>query len=175
MGTKNKNKGGAMIEKKTIEIISDFMENLASLDIQSVEVPYLYIPNWPKEVTIIIKLFKKKFMLPVKDKATNLFTQKKIRRNLTFTIYETGEMEFNFDRWYEQGCHVYCSATRDNYSINEKRIIFLLILRQFQKEVFSKTIKAISLKMEEHNEIIEKAKKALEPFMPFIVADALSE
>lgn len=163
-----------MIEKKTIEIFSEFMENLASLDIQSVEVPCLYIPNWPKEAEIIIKLFKKEFMLPVRDKATNLFIQKKVKRNLIFTIYKNGEMEFKFTKWYKDSWNIYGSAN-SNYNANEKRIIFLLILLQFQKEVFSKTIEAISLKMEEHNGIIEEAKKSLEPFMPFIVADALSE
>lgn len=164
-----------MAEKTTIESISDFIKNLDSLDIYSIEIPPLYIPNWPKEAKIIIKLFNKKFMLPIRDKKTNLFTQKKIRRNLIFKIYETGEMEFNFDRWYDRVYHIYYSANRDDRGKNETRIIFLLILRQFQKEVFSKIIEAISLKMEEHNEIIEKAKKALEPFMPFIVADALSK
>lgn len=165
-----------MENKESLEGIKEFLKNLAGLQISETDIPEFRILNWPKEIEVEIKLGKKEFLLPAEDPETKMLIFQKETGMLTFKIKSTGHIIMEISKWYYNKrlilrSYDYCGDAKYDHL---NRIGLLILLRQFQNEIFPQVIKKIEEKSLEHNQVMESAKKALEPFIPSIVADKLS-
>lgn len=157
----------ATIDLKDLGI---FAENLAELQIKEVEVPQnVKIPNWPKAAGYVkIKLGKKDYIYPTKAKETGMLHLIRKRHRVSFLIKEDGTFQVDF-------CGIgspTCSGTFE--SNNLERVRALVLFHQFKEELLPKIIQKLKADLGNHNQVVAMVEKALEPFVPFLVADQLS-
>ena len=147
-----------------------FAENLAELQIKAVEVPQnIKIPNWPKEAGAIrIKLGKRDYIYPTKASETGMLCLTKKRHRVSFRVREDGT--FRVDFWGFRA-PMYSGTFENN---NIERIRALELFHQFKEEILLKIIQKLKADLGNHNQVVAMVEKAIEPFVPFLVADQLS-
>lgn len=146
-----------------------FAENLAELQIKEVEVPQnIKIPNWPKAVDYMrISLGKRYCLYPIRTNKTGMLRLVRKRYRLTFLVWQDGMFGFYvgiFDKEYKG---------TGGYN-NLDRIQALMLFHQFKEEIFLKIIQNLKADLGNHNQVVAMIEKAIEPFVPFLVADQLS-
>ena len=153
-----------------------FAENIVELQIKEVEVPTrIKIPNWPEAVSDIkIRLGKRDCLYPIPTNETGMLRLVRKRRRLTFFLRQNGTFGFwvgpaaIFDPDYIS----YISTDTGYPSLH--RIQVLVLFHQFKQEIFLKIIQKLKADLGNHNQVIAMVEKAIEPFVPFLVADQLS-
>jgi hypothetical protein len=149
--------------------IGIFAENLAELQIKAVEVPKsIKIPNWPKAAGHVrIKLGTRGYLYPIQTGETGMWRLVSKCRRLTFSVGQNGTFGF-FVGTFEP-----CYEGTDDYS-SLQRIRALVLFHQFKEEILLKIIQKLKADLGNHNQVVAMVEKAIEPFVPFWVADQLS-
>lgn len=156
----------ATIDLKDLEI---FAENLAELQIKAVEVPQnIKIPNWPEAAgKVEIKLGKRDCLYPVQTDETGMLRFVGKRYRLTFFVNQNGTFGFLVGTFIQS-----YKNTNGYYSLN--RIRAIVLFHQFKEELLPKVIQKLKADLGNHNQVVTMVEKAIEPFVPFLVADQLS-
>jgi hypothetical protein len=162
------------MQKINIGDLESFVEQVHELGIKDINISgELCIPNWPKSVgEVTIHLKRRTFFLPCEAKECDgMLKLEIIKRRFNFTIKESGSFCFS-----EQPA--FFRMTQDMRSNSYRdlvRIQALVLFHQFKEEIFSKVLEKLNGNLENHNQTIALAEQALAPFVPFVVADELSD
>lgn len=152
---------------KNSDKLKGFLEKVSELNIEEIELPEFYIPNWPKEAEVRVSLGRREFLLPVKTKETELYKLKKKKKGISFRISSDGSIEMDIRGDYRE-------YTSNSY-ITSRRICVLILFYQFEEEIYERVIEELKTDRGEHHQVVELVKKAFDPFKPFLVADKLSD
>jgi len=74
--------------------------------------------------------------------------------------------------WYDHDSY---TSNAEYGDPNLIRLRALVLFHQFKDEIFTLIIQKLKADLEGYNHVIEEVKRAFEPFVPFVVADALSD
>jgi len=166
---------------KTLDIshsLGNFVKRVTEIKPDELAVPPFYIAGWPKAVgDIRVSVRKFGFCYRVRKINERLVRLYKwfclgflITPSFRFCIRENGEIEVNeyeSTGKYAEGI----GAPNLIYTLN--RANTLLLFNQLKDKALPKVIKKVERDLRNNQEVIELVKKALEPFIPQIVADVL--
>lgn len=151
--------------------LKGFLERLSKIEIglKLEGVPKFYIPNWPKETTVKIKLGRRKYTYIRKSEKTDSYELARGWKKINVEIRNDGNIVFYIKR-----------RKRDkDYSSNvddrQERGSALLLFQQFKEEIFRKTIETFERDVKKQNHVNETIKKAFEQFIPYLAADKSSD
>ena len=153
--------------------LKGFAEELEKLEIKEVEIPKLYIPNWPKAAKRVeIKLGRREFLFPTPISNTGLLRLVPVRKKITFWFHENGKFNVVWSvGWWSLDSDT--SFGSDEYN-NLERVQAVILFQQFKEELFTKVVQQLRAQLGYHNEVVEVVRQAFEPFIPFVVLDQLS-
>lgn len=168
----------------------DLINQIRGLEIKDIHVPKFTMPYWPKGVSINGYLGKRDYRAPsLQD--NGLLSWKTGRHKISFMVDVKGAIRFDFigsfkgfrdfPVFYKELCYGGYGSTNErraywacsDHDINTSRLGALILFDQFKTDVLLKVLKEI--KNSNHNEVAGVITKAFEPFVPFAVADMLSE
>jgi hypothetical protein len=157
------------VEVKGLEDLGRFMENLTELQIKAVEVPKgLKIPNWPKAAgDVRIKLGRRSCLYPIEISKSGMLRLATKRLRLTFCVKADGTFSF-----WSSALEAYYNGSDDYGNLNRMRA--LVLFHQFKGEILLNILVKLKAGLGDHNQVVAMVEKALEPFVPFVVADQLS-
>lgn len=133
------------------------------LNIETLDIPVLKIPNWPNGLTTKVKLGVRSFQIPTNDHSTGLLKLHAGEEKLEFNIYGDGAFSFSY---YDKNCHPDFNLhmwTSSNYEMLP-RLQALFLFYQFQKEIHDTIIVNLQTGKFGHELVVTAAKKALAPF-----------
>ncbi len=153
--------------------VGDFAEQLVELGIKDVKVPKgLKIPNWPSAAgNIKITLRYPRYLLPDQKGERGTLRLKRRRGKLWFYIFQDGT--FAFYRPIVFGLESSSLGNTGDHD-NLDRLRALALFHQCRDRIIPKVLQKLRKRLPAHNETMELADQALEPFKPFLVADELS-
>ncbi len=163
--------------ERTLDISSglgDFFQKVRKVEIEELKVPDFYISGWPRAVgRIDIRLRKPGIVYRWRSINGTLY---KITRwfctgfyGFKFSILDTGEIYINStDAAYLSRETPYRSTN------NTSRAVCLMLFDQFKSRALPKIIAKVERDSRYNQKAVEAVKKALEPFIPQIVADQLA-
>ena len=159
------------MDENFIKDLRSFLEKISELQIKEINVPEnLKIPNWPKSVgTATIYLGKRNYLYPVYTEQSGMLCFITKRQKIIFDIFADGTWRFRINGFGSPDFYM-CTYTDKNLT----RVRALFLLHQFKEEIFSKLLEILKDCAPEHNNIVSMVEKALEPFIPSIVAEQLS-
>lgn len=179
-------KQGALVSTDAM----DLLNQMKDLEIKNTDVPKFTMPYWPKGVLINGYLGKKDYRAPsLQD--NGLLSWQIGRHKISFLVDVKGAIRFDFLGSFKRFrdfpvfdrelCHgdygstyhrpVYWACS--DHDKNTSRLGALILFNQFKTEVLLKVLAEI--KSSSHNDVAGMITKAFEPFVPFAVADMLSE
>lgn len=157
-----------------------FAEALTEIEIKKVDVPsFLRIPNWPFAAGgVALNLGERECIVPVKSDNTSMLRLEQDTREVNFVLHQTGLFSFRLVKFapnfFGKGKH---EADSDTYNTDSDhvntRIRAVVLFHQFQEEICTKLIEKLKADIPEHDKTMEMVEKAMAPFIPFLVADAL--
>lgn len=152
--------------------LKDFLEELSKIDIRNIDIPKFYIPNWPKEAFVDIPFGRKECLVLTATNKTGLckFVKRKTKRKSYLRINKDGGIEFAFHDW---GAYYDKYSSKSDDKLIRLRVLFLF--NQFKEELIKEIITRLKNDAGVHNEVIKKAEEVFKPFIPYVVADKLSE
>ena len=159
--------------------LGNFVKRVTEIKPDELAVPPFYIAGWPKVVgDIHVSVRKFGFCYRVKDINGRLVRLYKwfclgflIAPSFSFSIKENGTIEINTDNSIGP---MYSYVSREVAFLNTlRRANTLLLFNQLEDKALPKVIKKVERDLRNNQEVIELVKKALEPFIPQIVADVL--
>ncbi len=142
-------------------------KTLSETPLKKIDVPKdLRIPDWPSAAgTATVKLGKKEYLFLEISKTTGLFQMEKKTHRLEMTVRKNGAFAFSF-----AGISAPDSCRSDDGDATE-RIRALFIFHQFKSEICAKLSAAIEADKERHNAAVEQIERAMETFVPYLLAD----
>lgn len=168
----------------------DLLSQMKSLEIKNTDIPKFTMPYWPKGVLVNGYLGKRGYRAPsLQD--SGLLSWQTGRHKISFLVDVKGAIRFDFhgrfkglrdfpvfDRELCHGAygHIYHEPVYwacSDHDKNTSRLGALILFDQFKTEVLLKVLAEI--KNSSHNDVAGMITKAFEPFVPFAVADMLSE
>jgi len=148
--------------------LKGFAEELTKLEIKEVEIPKLYIPNWPKAAKRVeIKLDRREFLFPTPINNTGLLMLVPKRKHLTFWFFENGNFTVS---WWSCSDSSFMSDGHGNLD----RIRAVILFQQFKEELFTRVVQRLKAQLGYHNKAVEMVRQAFEPFIPFVVMGQLT-
>ena len=179
--------------KNTIsDSVMDLVDQIKELQIDSTDVPKFTVPYWPKGLLINGYLGKRDYRVPTL-RESGMLSWKVGRNKISFLVDVKGAIRFDFHGpfkgWrsfpvfdielcpgsyygrvpYHKLIYWACS----DHDKNTSRLGALVLFDQFKLEILAKVLSEI--KGSNHNDIAGMIQKAFEPFVPFAVADMLSQ
>lgn len=153
---------------KDLVDFKDFIEKLSEIEVEKMELPKFYIPNWPEEAEMTIELGKREYKRPRESKDTRFCVLVEGKRRISVEIDSGGNIGFTIH--YFNHSRSFWSGAANKLS----RLNALFLFHQFKEELFSVIMEKLKKDVKKHNRVIEEAKKAFEPFVPFLVVEKLS-
>lgn len=160
---------------KDIGDVKKFIENLHGMKIGNVDIPTFFIPNWIGIMMQVDLGRKKVFILKEKEK-TGLFALESVKKRILVTVDKGGYIGIGF----VHGAFLSFFDFDDEWNYSHSgssvtRLFTLILFQQLKEALFRKIIEQLNETKDEHNIAIAMARKAFEPFIPFLVADTLSK
>ncbi len=163
--------------------VRDIAEELTRLEVEELEIPKFAIPNWPSGVVVSGNLGKRDYRVPVLQ-GNNLLQWKTGRHKISFWVTDKGVIGFRFhfsfgkrrptfDEKYGPESYSRIRYVTSDYEKNPSRLATVILFDQFKVDVLLKILPELKNNSQIHNQVIEEAKKAFEPFIPFVVLDQL--
>ena len=170
--------------------VTDLVDQIKELQIDSTDVPKFTVPYWPKGLLINGYLGKRDYRVPTL-RESGLLSWKVGRNKISFLVDVKGAIRFDFQGPFKgwrsfpvfdrELCHgdfgttyhkpVYWACS--DHDKNTSRLGALVLFDQFKLEILAKVLSEI--RGSNHNDIAGMIQKAFEPFVPFAVADMLSQ
>lgn len=164
---------------ETLDISSNIKNHLDKLNqilIEQLQVPDFYIAGWPAQVgSVWVKLRKPGFLPEIKKISDRHFRLGRIFctgfESLMFYIDRTGAIEIGtFYKVYWSRKYKYHSDPE-----LERKATALLLFQHLKDRALPKIISKVERDTKKNAEAVAAVRKALEPFMPQIVADELTK
>lgn len=168
----------------------DLLSQMKGLEIKNTDVPKFTMPYWPKGVLINGYLGKRDYRVPsLQD--NGLLSWHTGRHEISFLVDVKGAIRFDFLGAFKRFrdfpvfdrelCHGEYGSTYhrpvywacSDHDKSTSRLGALILFDQFKTEVLLKVLAEV--KSSSHNDVAGMITKAFEPFVPFAVADLLSE
>lgn len=161
--------------------LEEHISKLRAVQIEKLDIPRFYIGSWPKNIGVIrvsvrkIGLFFKIRAIP--DRSSVFRLSRSFCWGLggfLLKIYDDGEIEIRTaNRRYFSSENI---SNLEYYSIGmADRGTCLLLFNHLKDSALPKIVRKVERDARYNAEAVEAVKKALEPFLPQLVADKMAE
>ncbi len=169
----------ADLNHQTRKDLKELSDKVQSLEVEQLNLPAIYIPNWPPSVMMgNLALGKKTILAPYTDQHSGLLILKKQKISVSADIQNNGGIYFYlFEIFNFLGFEIgreYGERWIFSNGSQTDRIFFLIIFHQFKKEFFNTVMKRLQHGAGYHNKIVEQVKILFEQFIPGIILERLS-
>jgi len=151
--------------------INAFTYALIELYIKETKIPEVVkIPHWPMALrTVKIDLGFRDYLYPVLSETSGMFRVERRQHFVEFSVYRDGVFRFSFSGTKPP------LFSRSDEKNEIDRIRALVLFRQFKDEICEKLLEVLKQDVAPHNETMTMLEDALAPFIPYIIADKMSQ
>lgn len=156
--------------------IEEHLSKIREIRVENLRVPPFYVAGWPEEISLIsVRIRRPCLYMNVRKVSDKLF---RLRRWFCIGFY--GYKFFILRGGYiaiESADGTYYSSDIKNSVDTDdgQRANALLLFNQLKNRALPKIVKKVEKDARHNQEVIEAVRKALEPFLPQIVADELAK
>ena len=148
--------------------MNGLLNEINEIEVDDIHVPNkIRIPFWPEVCgKMEADLGERDFYYPVNGATSGLLRFEYRTDRIVFVVEMDGTFDFKIGRY----------QTSRGVFHDEKigRARTLLLFHQFKMEIFAKLIAQIKTDLPGHVQVLERVKRAFDPFLPYSIADIMS-